>query len=71
MQDLACGFVEPHEAHLSPLLKPFQVPLDGIPSLWCVNCTPQLGVISKLTEGALDPTVSVTDEDIKDYRSQH
>ena len=39
--------------------------MDGILSLWCVSSTPQLGVISKLAEGALDPTVHVIDEDIK------
>jgi len=38
--------------------------LDGILCLWCVDCSPQLGVISKLAEGALDPTADVTDEDI-------
>jgi len=27
-------------------------------------CTPHLGVIHRLAEGALDPTVDVTDEDI-------
>ena len=71
VQDLAFRFVEPHEVHLGPLLKPVKVPLDSISSLWCVNGTPQFGVISKLAEGALDPTVSVTDEDLKEYRSQH
>lgn len=44
--------------------------MDGIPSLWCVDLTPQLGVISKLAKGALDPTVSITDEDMKKYQSQ-
>jgi len=58
MQDLTFGFVEPHEIHLGPLLKPVTVPLDVILSLWCVNCTPQLDVICKLTEGTFDPTVN-------------
>ncbi|KAK4823355.1 hypothetical protein QYF61_001703 [Mycteria americana] len=56
-QDLALGLVEPHEVHTGPVLKSVQVPLDGIPSLRCVNRTTQLGVICKLAEGALDPTV--------------
>ena len=56
-QNLAFGFVEPHEVHLGPLLKPVKDPLDGIPSFWCVNCTPQLGV--------------TIDEDTKEYWSQH
>ena len=67
VQDLALGFVEPHELHLDPLLKPVYVPLDGIPSFRCVDCTPPLGVICKLAEGTLDSTVSVTNEDIKEY----
>jgi len=56
MQDLALGVVEPHEVSL---LKLVQVPLDGIPSLRCVNCTTQLGVICKLAECALDLTKSL------------
>ena len=31
----------------------------------------QLGVIDKHAEGALDPTVDVTDEDIIEYWPQH
>ncbi|KAK4810873.1 hypothetical protein QYF61_013281 [Mycteria americana] len=65
VQALALGLVELHEVHMGPLLKPVQVPLDGIPSLQRINCTTQLGVISKLAEGALNPTVYVIDEDIK------
>jgi len=53
MQDLALGFVEPRKLHTGPFLKLVQVPLDGIPSFWCVNCTTHLGVVCKLAEGAL------------------
>ena len=42
---------------MGPLLKPVKGPLDGIPSLKSTNCTSQLGVICKLAEGALNPTV--------------
>jgi len=49
MEDLALGLVEPHEVHAGQLLELVQVPLDGIPSFWCVNCTTHLGVICKLT----------------------
>ncbi|PKU41222.1 hypothetical protein llap_8474 [Limosa lapponica baueri] len=70
-QDLALGCVEPHEVHSGPLLKPLQVPLDGILSLRCVNHTTQLGVVSKRAEGALDPTVYVIDEDTEQYQSQY
>ena len=69
MQDTAPGFFEPDEVHLCLLLEPVQVPLFGVPSLWCV--CPQLGVISKFSEGALDPTDDVADEDIEEYQPQH
>jgi len=42
-----------------------KVPPDGIPFLQHVNHTTQLGVISNVAEGALDPTVHVTDKDVK------
>ena len=54
MQDLALGFVEPHEVHTGPLVELVQVPLDGISSFWYVKRTTQLGVICKLAEGELD-----------------
>ncbi|KAK4807441.1 hypothetical protein QYF61_001992 [Mycteria americana] len=50
---------------MGPLLQLVQVPLDGILSLRHVNHTTQLGIICKLAEDALDPTVYVVDEDIK------
>jgi len=59
VQDLALGLVEPHEVHTGPFLEFVQVPLDGIPSFWLVNCTTQLGVICKLAEGALDLAMSL------------
>ena len=57
VQELAFGFVEAHEVHLGLLLKPVYVPLNGILSLWCVDRTPQLGVINKLaeTQKSIDP----------------
>ena len=57
----ALGLVEPHEVHMGPLLELVQVPLDGVPSLRHVNRITQLGVICKLAEGALNPTVYVTE----------
>ena len=69
VQDLALVFVEPHEFLLGPLLSRFP---------WMASCPsgastapPQLGIISKLAEGALNPTVNVTDEDIEEYQSQY
>ena len=55
VQHLALGHVEPHYVHVSPLLKLVQIPLDSIPSFCCIKYTTQLGVISKLAQGA--PTV--------------
>jgi len=70
VQDPALGLVEAQEVHMGPLLELAQVPLDGILSLRRVNHTTQLGVMSKLAEGALEPAVYVTDEGIKQYLSQ-
>jgi len=59
VQDLALGLVEPHEVHISSLLKLVQVPLDGTASLRRVDRTTYLGVVGKLAEGALDPAMSL------------
>ena len=45
MQDLALGLIELHEVGLGRPLKPVHIPWNDIPSLLCVNCTTQLGVI--------------------------
>ena len=63
MQDPALGLFEPHEAHTGPLSKLVQVPLDGMRSLRYVDRIIQLGMICRLAEGVVDPTVCVTDED--------
>jgi len=57
VQDLALGLVEPHEVHIGPLLELVQVLLNGILSFRRVHCTTHLGVICKLAEGALNPTM--------------
>jgi len=59
--DLALALVELHEVHTGPPLQLVQVPLDDIPCLTHVNCTTQLGVIRKISEGALYPAVCVID----------
>ena len=51
--------------NLGPPLEPVWVFLVGILSFRCANCTTQIGVICKLAQDVLDPTVSVTDEDIE------
>jgi len=67
VQDFVLGLDELHQVHVDLLFKPIKVPLDGIPSHWCINCTTQLAVICKLVEGALKPTVYVISADIKQY----
>lgn len=42
--------------------EPLQVPLDGVSSLQHVDCLTEFGVVSELAEGALNPTVCVTDK---------
>ncbi|KAK4832392.1 hypothetical protein QYF61_022247 [Mycteria americana] len=71
VQDLALGLLEPHEVHMCPPLQLVQVPLGGIPSFQLVDCTTQLDVISKCAEGALNPTVHVTNKDVKQRQSQY
>ena len=70
MQDLALGPVELHEVGRGSPLKLVQVPLNSIPSLYCVNCTTQLCVVCKLAEGALHPTIHVTYKNVKLHWSQ-
>ena len=55
---------------MGPILQPVQVPLDGLPSLRCIDHTTQLGVICKLAEGSLDAIIYVIDEDVEEHRSQ-
>lgn len=65
MQDATLGIVELHEVCTGPPLTPVKVILYGSPSLQCVNHTTLFGVISKPAEGALNPTVSVANKDVK------
>lgn len=59
-----------HEVPVDLLLEFVQVPLDGILSIRHVTHTTQLGVICKLAEGALNATVYIIDEDMKQCSSQ-
>ncbi|KAK4816180.1 hypothetical protein QYF61_012470 [Mycteria americana] len=70
-QDLALGLVEPHTIGLGPSIQPVQVPLQSLSTLKQINTPTQLGVICKLTEGALDPFVQIFDKDIKQDWPQH
>lgn len=54
MQDLALSL---REFHVDPFLKPVQVPLDGIPSIYCATFTIQLGMMYTFSEDELNLTV--------------
>ncbi|KAK4828336.1 hypothetical protein QYF61_025805 [Mycteria americana] len=71
VQDPALGLVEPHTIGLSPLIQPVQIPLQSLPTLKQINTPTQLGVICKLTEGALDLLIQIIDKDIKQNWPQH
>ncbi|KAK4816040.1 hypothetical protein QYF61_011048 [Mycteria americana] len=71
VQDLALGLVKPHTTDLGPSIQPVQVPLQSLPTLQLINSPTQLGVICKLTEGALDPFIQIIDKDIKQNWPQH
>ncbi|KAK4826774.1 hypothetical protein QYF61_011401 [Mycteria americana] len=71
VQDLALGLVKPHTVDLGPSIQPVQVPLQSLPTLKQINTPTQLGVVCKLTEGALDPFVQIIDKDVKQNWPQH
>ena len=64
--DLARSFAEPCDVLLYPVLKVGYISLDSL-SLMCIDRTTQLGVICKLAEDALNPTIDITDENIKEH----
>jgi len=57
VQDLAGGLDELHEICTGPLFQP-------------VDCATQLGIVCKLVEGALNPTIQVANKDVKQCQSQ-
>lgn len=67
MQDL----VELHEVDIDSPLEPVKVPLDVILSFQDVNCTTQVGIISKLPEDALNPTAHVAEKATEQSWSQY
>ncbi|TRZ26218.1 hypothetical protein HGM15179_000830 [Zosterops borbonicus] len=71
VQDLALGLVELYEVHTIPPLHPVKLLFGGISSLQRVDCTTQLSVTRKLAEAALNPTVHVTNKDVKQCQSQY
>ena len=52
---------------VSPFLQPARIPLTSSPALYCTGNSPQLGVLRKLAESALLPTIQVINENIKHY----
>ncbi|KAJ7410925.1 integral membrane protein dgcr2 idd [Pitangus sulphuratus] len=64
-QDLSLCLIEPHPSGLYPWIQPVQIPLQSLPALQQINSPIQLGIICKMTEGALSPLIQIVDEDIK------
>lgn len=65
MQDVALSLVELHGVHMGPTLQFVKVPLDGIPSQQCINCTIQFGFIHKFADSTLSPTIYLINEDMR------
>jgi len=61
VQYLAFGLVEPHTVGLNPSIQPVQIPLQRLPTLKQIDTPTQLGVICKLTKGALNPLIQIID----------
>ena len=55
VQDPALGLVEPHAIGLGPLIQPFQILLQSLPTLKQINTPTRFGVTCKLTKEALEP----------------
>ena len=68
MQDLALGLVKLHPTGLSPLIWPVHIPLKGLPTPTQIDTSPQLRIIYKLTERALNPLVQIINKDTKQDR---
>ncbi|CAM9177511.1 unnamed protein product, partial [Bubo scandiacus] len=71
VQDLVLGLVELYMVCTGLSLKPVKVLLDGIASLQPLDCTTELGVISELAEGALNPNVHVANKDVKQHEPRY
>ncbi|KAK4825734.1 hypothetical protein QYF61_002173 [Mycteria americana] len=58
-------FPKPVALHGVVVTQPVQIPLQSLPTLKQINTAAQLGVVCKLTEGALNPLTQIIDKDIK------
>jgi len=70
-QDPALGLVELHPTGLSSVIQPVQISLYSLPALRQINSSSQLGVICKLTEGALNPLIQIINKDIEQNRPHY
>jgi len=61
--------VDLHQVSLCPTLQPVQISLDDNAAFWHVRRSPQIHVISKLSEGTIYPFIQVIDEDTEQYRT--
>ncbi|PKU34227.1 protein hook hypothetical protein [Limosa lapponica baueri] len=62
----AVEIVTPEIHGLGPLIQPVQMPLQSLSTLKHIDTPAQLGVVCKLTEGALYPLVQIIDKDVKE-----
>ena len=70
VHNLALGLVKPHQTRTGPLLQPVQVPLNGILSFWCINCTHSAWCDPQTCWGCTW-SCYVIDENIKQHWSQY
>jgi len=71
VQEPALGLVEPHVTDLRSSLQPVQILLHSLSTLEQINTPTQLGVICKLTEGALNPLIQIIDKDTEQNCPQY
>ncbi|PKU43419.1 sushi repeat-containing protein srpx [Limosa lapponica baueri] len=65
LRTMQLSLVELQEVGMGPPLKCVKVPLDGITSLQRVDCTTEVGIVSKFAKGTLIPNIHVTNKDVK------
>jgi len=71
VQDLELGLVESHTVSLGSLMQPVQSPLQSVPTLMQIDTPTQLGVICRLSEGALNPLIQIIDKDVREDQTQN
>ena len=71
MQDPTMDPMEIHATNLGPSIQSIQVPLQCPSHFRQINTPSQLGVVCKLTEGALNPLIKVINKDVKQKWPQH